>query len=272
MTAPSAGLPVELIAFPAARTASLPPAALRPARGAAPMRASPPEVRWALLLGELMQVRDWLPPPPARRIGDPSPGPQPDALPPWLESAKGHFAGLLSRGCEVEGPGAGDGLAEAELEARLMIVAADHLLAERLDWAGRPWWDRDLLARAILGRPALDTPTRTALQARLAAGDPTFTPIVPVLLALGLGDRLFPTPQERALCARSLSVPPASAAPALPIPPAGPAPEDPAGRRRGRARVVALGVALAAPAILLLWQAYLWHDLLARLGALLAAG
>lgn len=278
MTASAAGMPVGIDSTGAAvPTLFSATSALAPTPGGVPVCPTavpqPPEVRWALLLDDLMRMRERLPPPRARRIGDPAPGPG-TAPPEWLEPARAWLAGMLSRYCDIRAPRSAfaGALTDGEIEARLMILAADHLLAERVDWAGRPWWDADHLARALLGRPAMDMPMRAALQAKLATGDPTLARVVPALRALGLSDRLFPTPQECALCER---LPPPLPAPASPVP------ADPfriregeprPGRRRARLRAAAFGAALAVPAALLVWQAMLWHGFLARLGTLLSAG
>lgn len=247
-------------------------------------------VRWAMLIAELVRLARALPPVAPllhrRRIGEP---PRPPAEvdgprdPAGLEAVTGHVLGLLSRCGALAGLASAASVAGADdtvdtvplgadgLEARLMVALVDHLLGWHLAWAGRDDWRRRPLAAYLFGRASLiDPATRRELHARLAAGDPRFTRVLPALLGLGLGPELFPDDQARRLVALHPAPPPLGPAPSLPRPPVtqvataeGPA----AGARAGRLWVAGL---LALATALLGWQYVVWQEAVVRLSARLA--
>lgn len=241
-------------------------------------------VRWAVLIGELLRLVQKLaeasPPPRRRRYGElpdpPSTSRCDDAL---MGSVAGHVVGLLSRCGAVNsmaalphgntlGPNAVDSGDADDLETRMMIALADHLLGQRGHWSGAEAWRRRPLALRLLGGAPLDEAARTALHARLAAGDSRFGQILPALLGLGLGQELFPNDRSRRLLA--LLPPPQD------VVPAGVMPEatldlnsDNGGNGLGAA--ILLGVLLAAIG-LLAWQGSIWQRMIVHLASRLAGG
>lgn len=234
-------------------------------------------VRWAVLIGEfvrLLQVLPAAPPPPRRRrFGEPAlpPAAAPACDGALLDGVAGHVLGVLSRCCFPEslardrrhGTPAMPAAEADLLEARMMVALADHMFCRRMGWAGWEAWAQRRLGPRLLGGEPLDDAARTALHARLAAGDARFTEIMPALLGLGLGHQLFPDDRARRLLAL--------------VPPANPPVDGTArcasptrGARRQRAIVLVAG--LLAAAGLLGWQYVVWQTAVARLAGQFAGG
>lgn len=239
-----------------------------------PHRPGAASLRWSVLIGELVRMAQILPrtAPPTRwrRIGEPAlPRTEPSTDHALLDAAAGHALGVLSRCCALDRlpplcP-AGHGTPDSdELEARIMLATTDHLLGRRLDWAGREAWRRRPLATRLLGAASIDKAARTALHARLAAGDPRFTAVLPALLGLGLGGDLFPDQRTRLLLPL-LPSPPETLSSASNRPNAAP---HVAGRSRQRAALLFAG--LLATVGLAVWQNLVWHDATLRVAAHLA--
>lgn len=247
-------------------------------------RAKPASVRWSLLLGDLVRLARTLPAPTPpkrrrRRIGEPplppAPrGPAANQLA-WIELTRAHVLGLLSRHCHVEAAVAddaadGDEAPDDGLEARLMILLADHLLGQQIDWPGRPLWQGNGLADYLFAdtRPMAHA-CGHALLARLGAGNRRFTAILPMLRGLGLTERLLPIAEAGNLIAL---IPPPSPLSPLPLPRPLPVPPAPALgflQQPGLLPWVAAG--LLALAGVLIWQHLLWQGVLANVAAQLAS-
>lgn len=255
--------------------------------GVAQARRRSATVRWSLLIGDLMQVAQTLPGPVVpkprrRRIGEAAQPVVPAAAMAehdgWLDMARAHVLGLMSRHCCLEAAwsqAAGPVTADS-LEARLMVLMADDLLGRQLPWAGRDAWRRRSLASYLFNADGAVPPAiGHTLMAHLAAADPRFTTVLPILNRLGLAARLLPGEEARKLVSVAPPVP-YTGAPGVPLPRRGdadrrasaPLPVARIGQRRWHWAVLA-GVALAG---VLGWQQYLWQEAVGDLAGRLASG
>ncbi|HLO78028.1 MAG TPA: hypothetical protein VK196_16360 [Magnetospirillum sp.] len=246
-------------------------------------RGKPASVRWSLLLGDLVRLARTLPAPThpkrrRRRIGEPPLPPAPQAPATnqlaWIQLTRAHVLGVLSRHCHVEAAvagdapagdaPAGDGAPDDGLEARLMILLADHLLGQHVDWPGRPLWQGNGLADYLFTDPRpMAHACGHALLARLGAGNRRFTAILPMLRGLGLTERLLPIAEAGDLIAL---IPPPPLLRPLPVPPA------PAVRFLQKPGILPwIAAGLLALAGVLIWQHLLWQGVLADVAAQLAS-